>query len=200
MARLQLDEQQRQAVDEADEIGPLGVELACEPDLRGEEGLIPLRALPIDDADEFRLARPVRVAHVHRDALAQQIMNFGIGADGVDRSALPREDRKGVIERFLGDAGVEALQGEPQAVGQDGVAFRRASFSAGASAELAEQIAGCPAKLGKQFDRWLLDEIGFREAAITGRSLLRDEVVGTSHPLIFVNSAPLAGPPATGNP
>ena len=44
MAGLQLDEQQRQAIDETDEIGALGIEFAREPDLRGEEKVIFLGA------------------------------------------------------------------------------------------------------------------------------------------------------------
>ena len=61
VARLQLDEEQRQAVDEADEVGALGVELAREPDLRGEEEVVGFRVVPVDDADGLGDARAARV-------------------------------------------------------------------------------------------------------------------------------------------
>ena len=40
VARLQFDEDERQAVDEANEVGAPGVKFACEPDLAGEEEVV----------------------------------------------------------------------------------------------------------------------------------------------------------------
>ena len=54
MARLELDEEQRQPVDEADEVGALGIKLAREPDLarRGESRS--LRVVPSRRRGRFR--------------------------------------------------------------------------------------------------------------------------------------------------
>ena len=66
VARLEFDEQERQAVDEADEIGALGVEFAREPDLRGEEEVVRLRVVPVDDADDLGLALAALSPHLDR--------------------------------------------------------------------------------------------------------------------------------------
>ena len=51
MRRFEFDEDQRQAVDEADEIGAAFVHVARDPELRGEEEVVAGRVLPVDDAD-----------------------------------------------------------------------------------------------------------------------------------------------------
>ena len=82
MARLQLDEQERQAIDEADEVGPLGIKLAREPDLAREEEVVGSGIVPVDDADGLGDPRSVRRAHFDLHAVAQEFVDFGIGADG----------------------------------------------------------------------------------------------------------------------
>ena len=123
VARLQFDEQQRQAVDEADEVGALGVELAREPDLAGEEEVVCFRVVPVDDADDFRLAFAVWPADLDLGAVAQEVMDLGIGPDGVDRAALAGQHQIGVFERSVWQGRIERLQRAPQPTGQDGVAF-----------------------------------------------------------------------------
>ena len=52
---LQLDDHQRQAVDEADQIRPAGVERAGDAELADQQEIIVRRLLPINHAQPFRL-------------------------------------------------------------------------------------------------------------------------------------------------
>ena len=130
VARLQLDEQQRQAVDEADEIGALGVKFAGEPDLRGKEKIVRVRVLPVDHANDLGLALAVLAADLHGDALAQKVMDLGIRANSVDCAALASQRRIGVFERRVGQGRIELFERAPQPLGQDDVALRGAPFGA----------------------------------------------------------------------
>ena len=177
VARLQLDEEKRQAVDEADEVGALGVKLAREPDLRGEKEVVAIRVVPVDDAHGLGDTRAVGRAHLDLDAIADQFVDFAIGANGIDRAALADKLGSGVVERVLREAGVEFLQREPQPCRQDRLAFGGATLGA-LPGELAHQIGGSPAEFGEEVDRRLLDEIVLGEPAIERRLLLVEEVVG----------------------
>ena len=48
---LQLDEDERDAVDEADEIGAALVEVRVDPELGDEQEIVVLRMLPVDDGE-----------------------------------------------------------------------------------------------------------------------------------------------------
>ena len=52
--RLQLDEDQRDAVDEPDQVGPPVVEVASDPELGDEQEVVVLRVLPVDDREPLR--------------------------------------------------------------------------------------------------------------------------------------------------
>ena len=76
---------------------------------------------------DLGLRVPFGATHFNSDALAQEIMDLGIGTDRVDRTPLAREDRVGFVKRILRQRRVQPLQREPQ-VGSAGarLASRRA--------------------------------------------------------------------------
>jgi hypothetical protein len=109
MARLELDEEKRQPVDEADEVGALGVKFAREPNLACEEEVVRFRVVPIDDADGFGDARTFGSAYLDFDAVADEFVNFGVGANGVDGAPVTHKRRVGFVERRVRQGPVEAL-------------------------------------------------------------------------------------------
>jgi hypothetical protein len=73
---LQLDHHPRQAIDEADQIGPTGVERAGHGQLADEQEIVVLRMFPIDDAQAFgalatTLAAVLALGNRHRDAFLE---------------------------------------------------------------------------------------------------------------------------------
>ncbi len=72
MRRLQLDEHERDAVDEADQVGAPLVQVGVDPELGDEQEVVVLRVLPVDDGELLWQRRPVRLADGHLDAVAQQ--------------------------------------------------------------------------------------------------------------------------------
>ena len=50
---LQFDEDERDAVHEADEVGPLFAVVAGNPELRGEEEVVVVGLFPVDDLDRL---------------------------------------------------------------------------------------------------------------------------------------------------
>ena len=69
---LQLDEHQRDAVDEADQVGTAVVQVGVNPELRDEEEVVVLGVLPVDDREPLRQRCPVRLANGDLDAVPQQ--------------------------------------------------------------------------------------------------------------------------------
>ncbi len=67
VAGLQFDEQQRHAVDEADQIGAALVDFAGDPELLGDQQIVGLGVAPIDHAGDARFAGAIgqRGAHFH---------------------------------------------------------------------------------------------------------------------------------------
>ena len=100
--RLQLDEHQRDAVDEADQVGAPVVQVGVNPELGDEEEVVVLRVLPVDDGELLRQRRPVRLADRHLDAVAQQ---------RVDLLVRPRVVHRGARLRDLGDRLLDSLGG-----------------------------------------------------------------------------------------
>ena len=60
MRRLQLDEDQGNAVDEAEQVRPTSVEIAGDPELRYEKEVVVIRRLPVNDRDPLRDLAAVR--------------------------------------------------------------------------------------------------------------------------------------------
>ena len=61
MRRLQLDEHQRDAVDEAHQVGAPVIEVRVNPELRDEQEVVVLGVLPVDDGELLRQRRPIRL-------------------------------------------------------------------------------------------------------------------------------------------
>ena len=76
---LQLDEHERDAVDEPDEISTALVEVRVDPELGDEQEIVVLRMLPVDDGELLWERRPVRLADRHFDAVAEQCVYLGVG-------------------------------------------------------------------------------------------------------------------------
>ena len=77
---FQLDHHQRQAVDEADQIRPAGVERAGDAELADQQEIIVRRVLPIHHAQPFYLLpASLAIRHRHLDALFEQQINLPVG-------------------------------------------------------------------------------------------------------------------------
>src|SRR6266566_2820338 len=74
---FQLNEDQREAVDETDEIGPTLVHLAGNPKLRGQEEIVVVRIVPVDDS---HLLDPLffALSHAYLYAVLQEQIDFPV--------------------------------------------------------------------------------------------------------------------------
>jgi hypothetical protein len=68
--RFQLDKKQRQAVGKTDDVRPLRIKIAREPDLASEQEIIGLRSFPIDDPDGLILPLPSDFRQAERSPLS----------------------------------------------------------------------------------------------------------------------------------
>ena len=98
MRRLQFDEDQRQAVDEADQVGAALVHLAGDPELRGEEEVVVLRLVPVDDADGLGDLLAFRAANGDPDAVLQQLVDLPVGVGGAQGAAIAGQLLDGLFD------------------------------------------------------------------------------------------------------
>ena len=78
---LQFDEDQRQAVDVEQHVGPAEAALASDPELRDGQIAILVRLVEVDQLNALLLLLALGVVELHRDAVAQQVVDFLVGGD-----------------------------------------------------------------------------------------------------------------------
>ena len=115
---LQLDHHQRQAVDEADEVGPAGVERAGDAELADQQEVVVLGLLPVDHAQALGLlAAVLAVGHGDRDAVLEQPIDLAVRRLQAHRRAVAGQ---------LVDGGVDRL-GRQRGLSRASAARRRAT-------------------------------------------------------------------------
>ncbi len=121
---LQLDHHQRQAVDEADEVGPAGVERAGDAELADQQEVVVLRVLPVDHAQPLGLLPAVlAVGHGDRDAVLEQPVDLAVGRLQAHRRAVAAQFIDGDVDRLGRQRGIELLQRGAQALDQHHLAL-----------------------------------------------------------------------------
>ena len=88
MALLQFYEDQRQTVDEADEIRTLLVDTARDPELGSQKEVVVLGLIPVDDADRLVGIYAVVVLEGDLYAIFQQLVNLTIRLRWTHRTAV----------------------------------------------------------------------------------------------------------------
>ncbi len=183
---LQLDEHQRQAVDEGQQVAAAAVHVAGHPHLRGQEELVVRGRGPVDHAQGLGAVPAVLVGHLHLHTVFQQPVDLAVGVDGDLLGSVLRELLDGLRVGVGRQAGVQRHQRRAQAAGQDDLGFALAPLAARQAEGLGVQVLEAPAQRGQQVDRRHLDE---RQLAVAGGDLARDmlralaEIVAQSPPL-----------------
>jgi hypothetical protein len=90
---LEFDHHPGQAIDEADQVGPAGVERAGDAELADQQEVVVLRVFPIDHAQAFGalatiLAAVFAVGDGHRDAFLEQPIDLAVGGLQAHRRAV----------------------------------------------------------------------------------------------------------------
>jgi hypothetical protein len=166
---FQLDEHQRQAVDEAQQVAAAAVHVAGHPHLRGQEELVVGRRGPVDHAQGLGAVPAVLVEHLHFHAIFQQPVEVAVGVDGDLLGAVLRELLDCLRVGVGRQARVQRDQRRAQAAGQDDLRLALAPLAAQLAESLCVQVLEAPAQRGQQVDRRHLDE---RQLAVAGGDLL----------------------------
>ena len=159
---FELDEDEGEAVDEADEIGAFGIDLAGDPHLGGEEEVVVGGVVPVDDADVLDLLASPGVLGGDLDAVAQELPDIVVGVDGMEGGTVGGDLVDGVGDGGGWEGWVEFGEGGAEAGGQDGVVAGFTAEGVGGSAELVVAALGLPSEAGEELDGGLLDEFVFR--------------------------------------
>ena len=112
---LEFAKQERQAVDEADQVGAAGVQVAGDPQLLRHQKIVVRRVLPVHDADDLQALAARVVLEGDLDAVLEQRVDLTVGLDGRQRAAAAGELLGGQRQRFGRQVGVEPRQRRPQA-------------------------------------------------------------------------------------
>ena len=107
---LQLHEQERDAVDEADQVGASAVERPLDPQLAHREEVVVLGVVEVEDAQATRLHAAARVAIRDLHAVAQEIILLLVGLQcGLGRAHLD-DGANGVVDGFARQARIERIE------------------------------------------------------------------------------------------
>ena len=107
---LQLHEQERDAVDETDQVRAAAVERPLDPQLADREEVVVLGVPEVEDAQGTGLHATARVPIRDLYAVAQEIVLLLVGLQrGLGRARLD-DGADGVVDGFAGQAGVERIE------------------------------------------------------------------------------------------
>ena len=163
---LALDEQQRQPVDETDEVGPAPVEVPAHPQLADAEEVVVGRLVEVDHAQAPLRRLALVVAAGHLDTVPNQVVLLAVGGDGRLCRDSRRDAPHGVVVRLPGQTRVQRRQPLPQPAGEHHFAVGRATEEAvRAEVFLVVGVDRIPAELLLQ---------------VVGRRLLHESVLGVA--------------------
>ena len=115
---LQLHEQERDAVDEADQVGAAAVERPLDPQLAHREEVVVLGVVEVEDAQSARLHAAARVPIRDLHAVAQEIVLLLVGLQcGLGRAHFD-DGADSVVDRFARQARVERIERLPKVARQ----------------------------------------------------------------------------------
>ena len=127
---LQLDDDQRQAVDEADQIRAAGVERAGDAELADEQEIVVRRILPIDHAQALGLLAAVfAVRHGDLDAFLEQPIDLAVRRLEAHRRTVAGQLIDGGGDRLGRQRRIQPFQRRAQAGNQHHLALRLAPQS-----------------------------------------------------------------------
>ena len=102
---LEFEQDDRQAVDKADDVGPAQVHVAADPDLLSGQKIVIVRIVPIDGSGNVGNDRAVVLADLDRDAVADECVDIGVGANRVHGRTVAGDLLDGCIDGFGGKFG-----------------------------------------------------------------------------------------------
>jgi len=78
---LEFDEDQRDAVDKPDQVGPALVEITRDPELRGKEEVVVGRSVPVDHPHGFMYGRTLRILVRDFDSFLEELVDLPVRID-----------------------------------------------------------------------------------------------------------------------
>ena len=149
------DEEEGQAVDEADDVCPTAVEVALYPQFAHAEEVVVFGGFKIEDSEAFPHLLALGVAECDGYAVANEIVLFAVGGDDALRSSGGCDLPDRVAVGVFGQVGVQSSQGCEQIAREHHFAVRGATEQAvrsevlivigidGFPAELLFEVLGC---------------------------------------------------------
>jgi hypothetical protein len=112
---LEFDHHPRQSIDEADQVGPAGIEHTGHAELADQHEVVVLRVFPIDDAQAFgalatTLAAVFAVGYGHRDAFLEQPIDLAVGGFQTHRRAVAGQFVDGGLDRLRRQLAIKFAQ------------------------------------------------------------------------------------------
>ena len=163
---LQFDQQQRDAVDKADQIGAALVKLALKPGLPRDQEIVGVRVAPIDEAGDLGPALAFGPAQLHRHAVLEQPVDFGIGVGREHHPPVARDLGGGVAQGVSRQMRVEPPECCPQPVRQQRLAHAGATLAAAGAECFALEVGVAPTQRPEQLDGRPFDRRTFRKAGV----------------------------------
>ena len=108
------DEEEGQAVDEADDVRSPSVEIAFYPQFAYAEEVVVFGCVKVEDSEAFPLPLTIGVVECDGYAVADEIVLFAVGGDDALRSGGRCDLPDRVVVGVFGKAGIQSSQGGEQ--------------------------------------------------------------------------------------
>ena len=107
---LQLDEHQRDAVDEQHHIGPALVHVARDPILRHRQPVVRVSLVPVDEPHRDRPAVTVAASRLDPRPEPEQVINLAIGSNPIHGRPILYQPLSGLLQRRLRKPRIQSAQ------------------------------------------------------------------------------------------
>ena len=125
---LELDDHPRQSINEADQVGPAGIERTGYAELADQQEVVPLRLRPIHHPQALKLLPAMLpVGDGHRDAVLKQPVNLAVGGLQAHGRAVTGQFVDSDLNRLVRQVRVEQGKRSAQALHQHHFALRLAA-------------------------------------------------------------------------
>ena len=104
---LQLDEDQRDAIDEQHDVGPALVHVASDPELRNRQPVVRIGTVPVDETHRNRPALPIAADGLDPRPLAEQSMDLPVRPNPIHRRPIFNQPLSGLLKRLIWQARVQ---------------------------------------------------------------------------------------------
>ena len=156
---LELDEHQRDAVDEQHHISPTLVHVVRDPELRHSQPIVRISLVPVNEPHHDRPTLTVIASHLDPRPDPEQVVDLAIRPNPIHRRPILNQLLSGLLQRHLGKPRIQSAQRIAKPMTEHRLRLRITAQRACRPQDLVEGRCHLPTQLRQQPQSRLLDQL-----------------------------------------